>query len=110
MKFNPIRFREDASKFFGKRGISWAGAGIVFHPDTTIPWELDSREHLGRVLYVHDIIEQDTQQDTMTALSVMEALLRMLKTVHHALTLDWLLFAAYCGADGSRHPGGNHPI
>lgn len=81
MKFNPQRYREGSTQFFGKRGICWHGAAIVFHDATELPWVLDCKDGFGRTLYLQDVIDNDTMQDGWTALSVMESILMFLRQV-----------------------------
>jgi hypothetical protein len=83
MKYYPQRYREQSSAFFGKRGMSWHGAALVFHPDTVLPWPLDIRTLAGvdrRVLYLHDVLENDIQQDQYTSLSILESVLNFVKS------------------------------
>lgn len=79
MKFNPQRYREGSTQFFGKRGICWHGAAIVFHDATQLPWAIDAKNGYGRTLYLQDVIENDTTQDAWTALSEIEAVLMFIK-------------------------------
>lgn len=79
MKFNPQRYREGSTQFFGKRGICWHGAAIVFHDSTQLPWAIDAKNGYGRTLYLQDVIENDTTQDAWTALSEIEAVLMFIK-------------------------------
>ena len=82
MKYYPQRYREQSSAFFGKRGMSWHGAALVFHPDTVLPWPLDIRTLAGvdrRMLYLHDVLENDIQQDQYTSLSILESVLNFVK-------------------------------
>lgn len=34
MKFEPIRFREAKTEFFGKQGMSWNGSVVFYKKDT----------------------------------------------------------------------------
>lgn len=89
MKFNPQRFREQSSAWFGKRGMSWHGTAVVLHPDVVLPWPLDIRtfgDCQRKVLYIQDIIGNDIQQDQFTALSILQAVLAFLKTHVPAVT------------------------
>lgn len=82
MKFNPRRFREQSSAWFGKRGMSWHGTAVVFHPDVALPWQVDLRSFgdcQRKVLYLQDIIGNDIQQDQFTALSVLQSVLAFIK-------------------------------
>lgn len=83
MKFNPQRFREQSSAWFGKRGMSWHGTAVVFHPDVELLWPVDLRTFADcqrKVLYLHDIIGNDIQQDQFTALSILQSVLAFIKT------------------------------
>lgn len=81
MKFEPLRFRETSTEFYGKRGMSWNGS-VVFH-STRIRRSADSgsdgspevgEDELSGFVTDH-VVRKCTTQDTCASVMITGAVI-----------------------------------
>ena len=76
MKIQMMLYRESMVQFFGKRGISLLGVAIVRKRTAE---ELGQSKKLSKFLVeFHDLISDNTTEDTFAAISAIEGLLKIL--------------------------------
>ena len=83
MKLVPMRFRENQSQWFGKRGLSWHFAAVIHlsdHPDCK---PVDSNEY-----HIHIFIVgfDSCKQDWFSACGIVEEVLEAFKKSHPPVT------------------------
>ena len=78
MKFLPQKYRESQSDWFGKRGISWHITVVA----------RKVQEHFQHQSFIH--IVENSKQDSMTVVRIIEHTLRTLKNEHPELTTAFL--------------------
>ena len=78
MKFLPQKYRESQSDWFGKRGISWHITVVA----------RKVQEHFKHQSFIH--IVENSKQDSMTVVRIIEHTLRTLKNEHPELTTAFL--------------------
>lgn len=77
MKIQMMLYRESMVQFFGKRGISLLGVAIVRKRTAE---ELGQSKKLSKFLVeFHDLISDNTTEDTFAAISAIEGLLKILR-------------------------------
>ena len=75
MKFLQLRYREEQSDCYGKRGLSWHVSSVVSRDDLTKKWQVTTYAHL---------FDQCTQ-DWYSVASIIEHLLTHLKAKHPSI-------------------------
>ena len=78
MKFEAMSSRESAIEHFGKWGIGWYGASIIFYLNDPSESEKDGNGSYVPQKYIDQIKEESNKQDGMTVASLLEA-----KTIHN---------------------------
>ena len=78
MKFLPQKYRESQSDWFGKRGISWHITVVA----------RKVQEHFQHQSFIH--IVENSKQDSMTVVRIIEHTLRTVKNEHPELTTAFL--------------------
>lgn len=77
MKFEPLWYRETMQAWFGKKGLSWHGAAVYYiYPDTD-PANISAGDF--SMLYLDQILENETCQDWCSVAAVTEAMLARVK-------------------------------
>jgi len=78
MKFEAKSSRESTIEHFGKRGIGWHGAAIIFYLNEPSESEEDGNDGYvpkKYIVYIDQIMEESNKQDGMTVASLLEAIL-----------------------------------
>lgn len=76
MKQQDKYYREDTVKHYGKRGISWHGAMLVYHE-----WDAVRGAPVEKVFYVDQIVQGESKQDWLSVVALVEAALHEIKRV-----------------------------
>ena len=74
MKWEPYTDRETTQEHYGKRGVSWHGAYIMYHE-----WSEEEKKAVERRKYLDQILQGDNKQDGLGVLSMVEAMLVHIK-------------------------------
>jgi hypothetical protein len=90
MKLEEMRYRETQQQHFGKRGMSYHGAVLyVSRGAVTIAWSLDgllpdASTYPYQMYYFDDLVRNSQQQDSVAAVSLLEAIIRRIKQLFPA--------------------------
>ena len=90
MKLEEMRYRETQQQHFGKRGMSYHGAVIyVSRGAVTTAWSLDgllpdASTYPYQMYYFDDLVRNSQQQDSVAAVSLLEAIIRRIKQLFPA--------------------------
>ena len=74
MKFDAMYFREKTTEHYGKRGISWHGAMILF-----FIYDQTLRKAVKQTIYFDDVSFGENKQDAPAVISLVECLLMRLR-------------------------------
>ena len=83
MKWEPFLNRETTMEHYGKRGVSWNGAYILYYI-----W-LEGKAVEQR-MYLNQILEGDNKQDGLSVLSIVETMIVRIKEDLDCITKLWL--------------------
>ena len=69
MKFEPMSTRETMPENFGKRGLGWHGAAILYYE-----WDKEENKPIKKVMYIDQIVDKSNRQDSIAVISLIEAM------------------------------------
>lgn len=77
MKYTPTRYRETSQQHFGKRGMSWNGFMVLYHPsaECNLRYTVDNDSNEFEHFYIDAISVGDATQDYYMVLSGFEMLI-----------------------------------
>ena len=74
MKFESLYFREKTVENYGKRGISWHGAMVMYYS-----WDVSHGAAIRNNVYIDDLIVGSNKQGTGLVISIIEAIMMRIK-------------------------------
>ena len=84
MKFEALYFREKTTEHYGKRGISWHGAMILF-----FVYDEKLKKAVKQTIYFDDVSFGENKQDALAVISLVECLLmRLRKRLPHVMKVS----------------------